>query len=455
MPSTRITESTSLALHGGRLHWVMLGLAIALALVAPPDPVLAQEAPPPSQEERALQVYLDCSGRRRGICDLDLYRQQITFVNWVREPQDAQALVILTSQATGGGQRYTLDFLGQQGLEGMEDRLVYDALVTDVEDETVRGLVRTLRLGLVRYMAAAGLGEGIDVQAVGERAAAESNHQQVSPEDDPWNFWVFDIEMDASLQSEDLQTQKDLGFGLSANRTTEEWRFNLGADGDFEREEFELPEDDGTVTTITNVQDRWDLSALAVKTLGSHWGGGAELVANNSTQLNRKLLMGLGVGMEYNHFPYSESNRRVLLARYVVTTSRVTYQDTTVFDRLEETVFQHELSLNYEAREPWGNANVGMGLSQYLDRTDAWSLDFRGDIRYRVFRGFSINIEAQYRRVHDQIYLSKEDLSEEDILLRRRRLPTESELELQIGVSFTFGSIFNNAVNERLRFGIL
>lgn len=456
MPSTTTSEATARARGRVGRSRALLGLAIGAAvLVAPPEPLASQEEPPPSQEEQGLRVYLDCSGRRRGICDLSLYRQQITFVNWVREPQDAQTLVILTSQDSGGGRRYTLDFLGQQGLEGMEDQLVYDALVTDVEDETVRGLIRTLRLGLVRYMAAAGLGEGIDVQVTAAREASETSQQQVSPEDDPWNFWVFDIEVDASLQSEDLQTQKDLGFGLSANRTTEAWRFNLSADGDFEREEFELPEDDGSVTTITNDQDRWDLSALAVKTLGAHWGGGAELVANNSTQLNRKLLVGLGVGAEYNYFPYSESNRRVLLARYVVNTSRVAYQDTTVFGRLEETVFQHEVSLNYEAREPWGNANIGMGLSQYLDRTDAWSFDVRGDIRYRVFRGFSVNLEGHYRRVHDQIYLSQEDLSEEDILLGRRRLPTESELELQIGVSFTFGSIFNNAVNERLRFGIL
>jgi hypothetical protein len=277
----------------------------------------------------------------------------------------------------------------------------------------------------------------------------------VSPEDDPWNFWVFDIEMDAQLRSEDLQTQKDLGFGVNANRTTEAWRFDLGAEGDFEREEFELPEDDGSVTTITNYQDSWNLSAMAVKTLGSHWGAGAEVSADNSTQLNRELLVGGGIGVEYNYFPYAESNRRVLLARYVVSTSRVSYQDTTVFDKLEETVHQHEVNLNYEAREPWGNGNIIVGLSQYLDRTDAWSFRVRGDIRYRVFRGFSINIEGEYRRVHDQIYLSKEELSEEDILLRRRRLPTESELELQIGFSFSFGSIFNNAVNERLRFGIL
>ncbi|HSM61866.1 MAG TPA: hypothetical protein VK849_13750 [Longimicrobiales bacterium] len=441
----------------GRARVGRSALAIAWAmLAAAPGPAAAQDVPAP-QEGRALRVYLDCSGRRFGVCDLNLWRQQITFVNWVREPQDAQVMVILTSQESGGGgTRYTLDYLGQEDLQGLEDQYRYDALVTDVQDETVQGLVRTLRLGLVRYLAAAGLDEGIDVTLVGPGAqAAGAERPQVSPEDDPWDFWVFNVDLDASLESEDLQDSRELGFGLSANRTTAAWRFNLGARGDFEREEFELPQDDGSVTTVTNDQDSWNLSALAVKTLGAHWGSGVELVADNSTQLNRDLLVGLGTGIEYNYFPYAESNRRVLLARYVVNASRVSYQDTTVFDLLEETVYQHELSLDYEAREPWGNANIGMGLSQYLDRTDAWSFNVRGFVRYRVFRGFSVNLNGEYRRVRDQIYLSKEELSEEDILLGRRRLPTEAELEFRIGLSYSFGSIFNNAVNERLRFGVL
>jgi hypothetical protein len=181
---------------------------------------------------------------------------------------------------------------------------------------------------------------------------------------------------------------------------------------------------------------------------------GAEATADNSTQLNRHLLVGLGSGIEYDYFPYAESNRRFLLARYVVSVNRVEYIDTTVFDVLDETVYQHEVNLDYEAREPWGNANIGAGASQYLDRPDAWSFNVRGFVRYRLFRGFSVNVNGSYRRVRDQVYLAKEELSEEDIRLGRRQLPTASEMEFRIGLSYSFGSIFNNAVNERFRSGI-
>ncbi|MGD8320085.1 MAG: hypothetical protein PVJ02_06510 [Gemmatimonadota bacterium] len=434
-------------------------VVVTVAALAGAERAAGQDAPTPVGNG-ALRVYLDCSGGwRGGICDGSMYRQQITWVNWVRQPQDAQVHVIITSQpAGGGGTRYTLDFLGREALDGMQDQFFYTASVADVAEETAAGVLRAFRLGLVRFAAAAGFGERIDVVDVTSRQPAGEGEEEgagpMSPQDDPWDFWVFRINGDASVETEDLQKNTDVGFGVNANRTTEAWRFNVRADGSFERESYDLPQDDGTVETVHNDQDEWNVSGLVVKSLSEHWGLGAEAIADNSTQLNRDLLIGFGSGIEYNYFPYSESNRRVLQARYVVSVNGVEYQDTTVFNRLSETVYQHEVNLDYEAREPWGNANIGMGLSQYLDRTDAWSFNVRGFIRYRLFRGFSVNLSGRYQKVRDQIYLPKEDLSEEDILLGRRRLPTTSQVEFRIGLSYSFGSIFNNAVNERLRSGI-
>jgi hypothetical protein len=423
----------------------MLGLTWSGGAAAQDEPV--------QTGQNALRVYLDCSaGRGFGrVCSGDLYRQEITFVNWVREPQDAQVHVIMTTQgAGGGGRRFIMDFMGREELGGMEDQLTYSSSPTDVEDETVQGLVLTMSAGLVRYAAAAGFSDAVRIVAA-EPVAEGEDGAPAATQDDPWNFWVFDIDADASIETESLQESREFGFGFEANRTTEEWKLNFRADGNFEREKFELPEDS---VTIHNDQDEWELSAFGVKSLGPHLGVGAELIANNSTQLNRELLVGLATGVEYNYFPYAESNRRVLLARYVVAAEAVEYQDTTIFDVLKERTYRHELGLEYDAREAWGNARIGAGASQYLDRTSAWSFRVDGFVSYRIFRGFSININGEYRKVEDQIYLSKEELEDEDILLRRRRLPTESQTELRIGLSYSFGSIYNNAVNERFSFGI-
>ena len=437
---------------GARL---LLAGAAALSLALLPGDLGAQQ--PVQAGGDALRVYLDCSGGwRNQACDSDLYRQEITFVNWVREPQDAQVHVILTSQgAGGGGRRYVLDFIGQEELEDVQDEYVYTTSVTDVQDEIVSGLIDTLRLGLVRYAALAGFGDALEVRGIEvEPGAGQPEDDAPSPEEDPWNFWVFNIDGDFSYESEDLQESREYGFGVNANRTTAEWKFNLRANGNFEREVFTIPDDDGGTREERNDQDRWGVSGFAVKSLGDHLGVGAEISADNSTQLNRELQLGFGTGVEYNYFPYAQSNRRVLIARYTVGVQSVQYQDTTVFDILEETTYQHEVNLDYEAREPWGNANIGAGISQYLDRTDAWSFRVGGFVRYRLFRGFSVTLNGQYRKVEDQIYLPKAVLSEEDILLGRRQLPTASEVEFRVGLSYSFGSIFNNAVNERFRRGV-
>jgi hypothetical protein len=76
-----------------------------------------------------------------------------------------------------------------------------------------------------------------------------------------------------------------------------------------------------------------------------------------------------------------------------------------------------------------------------------------GDIDVRLFKGFSVNVGGSASRVHDQLYLKAGEATDEEILLRRRQLATAYRYRLQAGISYTFGSIFNNIVNPRFREG--
>ena len=51
--------------------------------------------------------------------------------------------------------------------------------------------------------------------------------------------------------------------------------------------------------------------------------------------------------------------------------------------------------------------------------------------------------------IRNQLYLPKKDLTDEEILLQRRQLATDSRYRVSFGFSYTFGSIFNNVVNPR------
>ena len=72
-----------------------------------------------------------------------------------------------------------------------------------------------------------------------------------------------------------------------------------------------------------------------------------------------------------------------------------------------------------------------------------------GNLEYRLFRGFFLNVFGTLSRVRDQIFLKRGGVTDERILLRRRALATDSEYRIRIGITYAFGSIYNNVVNSR------
>ena len=69
----------------------------------------------------------------------------------------------------------------------------------------------------------------------------------------------------------------------------------------------------------------------------------------------------------------------------------------------------------------------------------------------RLFKGFSVEIFGGGSRRRDQLSLRKGEATPEEILVRQRELATGFQLEFGFGVSYSFGSVFNNIVNPRFR----
>src|ERR1041385_6094694 len=94
-----------------RIGWVAAACALAVS------PLAAQDSTRTAQDS-AVRVFLDCPD---SFCDFDYYHTEITFVNWVRDRTYAQVHVLVTTQGTGGGQEYTLAFIGQERFAGTAD----------------------------------------------------------------------------------------------------------------------------------------------------------------------------------------------------------------------------------------------------------------------------------------------------------------------------------------------
>ena len=61
-------------------------------------------------------------------------------MTWVRQQQDADIHVIMTSQTTGANSReYQLDVIGREAYADYEDQSFYQALATDTRRERLDG----------------------------------------------------------------------------------------------------------------------------------------------------------------------------------------------------------------------------------------------------------------------------------------------------------------------------
>jgi hypothetical protein len=231
---------------------------------------LAQPQPAGGTGLEAPRVFLDC-----GECDFSYVRREITFVNWVRDPRDADVHVLVTDQHTAsGGREYELEFIGQGNYAGRRDTLVFVAMPDRTEDEERQGRVRSLKLGLVPYAADTPMGQWLSVSLEQDLAEAAP----AVPADDPWDSWVFEIQGNGWLDKEKQQSEYTLEGEFEADRITEAWRIRLDLEGRFEKEKFE-----SGGTTITSSSHRKELDGRIAGALGPHWSAGIRGRVNAST----------------------------------------------------------------------------------------------------------------------------------------------------------------------------
>jgi hypothetical protein len=401
-------------------------------------------------ETNGINVFLDCNTFG---CDFDFFRREIPVVNWVRDREVADVHVLITSRSTGGGGRsFELSFLGLRDFEGDNGELAWASSGDSVEDEVRTGVAEQIKIGLVRYIAGTPAAETLSVSfgpVTGGALVpgAEGGTGSATPQDDPWDFWVFQISANYFGFGESSLTDSNLRTSVSANRTTEEWKVNLRGSYSRNGQKYEL-----TDTTVEEIRRDWTSSGSVVKSVGPHGAVGVQATAGSSTFLNQDFRWSLKPGVEYNFFPYEESSRRALTVQYLVGVNHWDYTEETIYGVRDETRWQESLTASLELVQPWGRWNTSVQGQHYLQKIDdgqKYSVTLSGGFRVRLFQGFSVNVSGNYSWIRDQLYIEAGDLTDEEVLLRQRQLATSHRWFTSFGISYRFGSIFNNVVNPR------
>ena len=61
----------------------------------------------------------------------------------------------------------------------------------------------------------------------------------------------------------------------------------------------------------------------------------------------------------------------------------------------------------------------------------------------------NLRVNGSMAWIRDQLFIPAEEISDAERLLQRRQLASNFDWDIGFGLSFQFGSIFNNVVNNR------
>jgi hypothetical protein len=381
-------------------------------------------------------LYLSCD-----YCDFDYIRQNITFVNYVRQRQEADIHIIIGTQETGsGGTKYIIRFYGHHQFDKQNDTLSFSLPPGTSDDNERKAIVKTMKIGLFHYLTETPLFNNLNL----EFDTPEEKSKENKDTKDPWNHWVFRLGMFSWLNGQLTYKTTYLNAHISANRITEKWKYEFRLSNNYNESHYYYMSKD-----ITSLTRSYNYSQTIVKSIGKHFASGLIVEGSSSTYENYNLDISAGPGIEYNVFPYEEANEHQFRMRYTILVEYADYSDTTIFDKKQEILFKNQFGMGFAINQQWGSIGSYVWGSAFWHDFSENSIGNYTHLSLNLFKGFQLTLEGSVRFVHNQRNLVKAEASMQDVLLRNREMPTEFSYNLNIGFNYTFGSLYNNIVNIR------
>ena len=392
--------------------------------------VFSQEAASKSDTLRkdALNVYMDAS---------DFFKKEIPFINYVRDIKVADAYIITTEENTGsGGYVSTFFIVGQGKYKGMADTLKCSFSPDETVDNRRAKQVKTLKLGLMRYVAKTPLAQFMNI------SFSEPLSEIVSS--DKWKSWVYSASFQAYSSGQKTYNYGYLYGNLSANRITEKSKFESSISLDLQTNK------NVYVDTVYRSTIRQEYLYLRyVKSINDHWSAGGSTNVQTSSYSNYDLSVRVMPGIEYDFFPYSQSTRRQLRLLYNIGFEINNYIEETTRIKLKETLAKQTISANLSIIQKWGSVSSSLTWSNYFFDLSYNNLRLNVSANLRIVKGLNFNMSGSFAFVHDQISLPMGASSLEDVLLQWQMQATDYSYSTYFGFTYTFGSIYNNVVNPR------
>lgn len=372
--------------------------------------------------------------------DFDFMRRNMKFIDFVNDPAVADVHIIINQRVNGGGGLVYSLMYNTKTFENFGDfTLTCTTTPGDTHEERRKIITDAISMGLMPFANQTEMANKLSIRYSGKEDTKNI------PLEDPWNNWTFRGDFNGNINLEESRKSFNYFYNLRADKVTEDWKFRNFGRTSVRTTEYLSDEETYRSENITNY-----VTSSVVKSISPRWSAGAFASYHNSNYSNIVYSMSLKPAIEYNIFPWDVSDRKVFTIAYYVGPEWKKYYEETIYDKLQEGLWEQSVRLDLQLVKTWGEIEAGLNASNYLHDFSKNQITFDSNLSIRIIRGFSVNFNLRAENIHDQIYLPKSEASLEDILLNRVKLPSAFELFTGIGVRVQFGSIYNNIVNNRL-----
>ncbi|MCX7863027.1 MAG: hypothetical protein N2449_08540 [Bacteroidales bacterium] len=386
-----------------------------------------------TQDSVFVKIYMRCT-----FCNQDYIRNEIKFINYVRDVSDANVVVLGVSESTGsGGEKYRFIFEGKKEFSGINDTIVFETAIDASEEEIREQYIVHLKLGVLPYL----LKTPIRNKITYEIPEQQNNNTLII---DKWKGWLFSINSSGWFNGEQSNKSYNINSSIQVSKIKEEWKFLFHLNQSYSNNKFKYEDYEYEYINESN-----SASLTQVWSLSSHWSAGVFLKAGSSTYNNYKFYTHFMPAIEYNIFPYSMSFQKQFRFDYRIGIGQFMYYDTTIFNKVNELNGMHELNISFEIFKTWGSIDMNINGTQYLHDFSLFSLGSFLGMSVRIVKGLSFYFYGGYNMIRNQINLAKQDISQEELLLRQRQMKTNYSYWGNIGLNYSFGTKYNNVVNPR------
>ena len=343
----------------------------------------------------------------------------------------------------GGGRELIPRFVGRDRFATASQELRVISQVAEAESVRRDQVLRTVIVGFLNFIARDSLPPGLDLEV----DPPDAGTQPTGVVRDPWNLWVFSISTGASYDAEESNQESQWDVNLTADRVTDMWKLGFGVRLDEERETFELDEDDPSL----------DVRRIERGVRNGFWRGASDRTGHSgSMEKSRHRRLAIRVCSRRPHPPSNTASFHTASTRrgsWLSSISSGTSMRDTTRSRCSASCAQtngiHALSADLDVRQPWGSLEGGVEFSQYLHDRSRYRIEFDGEVSLQLVRGLVARSRGVCLENPRSDLPPRRGATPEEVLLQLRELQSGYEVRFSFGISYSFGSIFNNVVNPR------